>query len=70
MIGKYYDEQGKLTEYGREIKKLIKIAEAKEKDDMVDQILYPPCNVEWDREKGTRVWCSNKRYKKILVYDL
>lgn len=27
------------------------------------KILFPPCNVEWDADRGTRVWCTDKRYK-------
>lgn len=60
LIGRYYQENGKLTNYGKEIKKLLKAAvledEAKKREDQK----YPPCNVEWSAEEGSRVWCTTK----------
>jgi len=26
----------------------------------MDCLRYPPCNVEWKKEKGSRVWCTTK----------
>ncbi|KAL1487978.1 hypothetical protein ABEB36_015358 [Hypothenemus hampei] len=60
LIGRYYDELGNLTPYGRQIKKLIQAAEQKNQDMEREKLKFPPCNVEWDRERGSRVWCSNK----------
>lgn len=60
LIGRYYDEFGMLTPYARQVKKLIREAEEADHNDKLDKIKFPPCNVEWDAEKGSRVWCTNK----------
>ncbi|XP_063916710.1 neuferricin [Zophobas morio] len=60
LIGSYYDKNGELTGYGREVKKLIEVAELAKNNQDLDKIKYPPCNVEWGADTGTRVWCSNK----------
>lgn len=62
MIGLYYDESGKPTPYRKKIKQLIKKAEDDDDDQLLEKRKFPPCNVEWDAEKGTRVWCTKKRY--------
>lgn len=61
LIGRYYDVNGEITQYGKEIQKLIKVTEAKALSDKQNEIDYPPCNIEWDKDKGTRLWCTNKR---------
>lgn len=43
------------------MEELIKIALMSKDDTNADEQQYPPCNVEWDAETGTRVWCSNRR---------
>ncbi|CAG9831907.1 unnamed protein product [Diabrotica balteata] len=60
VIGKYYKEDGKLTSYGSQVKKLIRAAELDKENEMEDMKKFPPCNIEWDAEKGTKLWCSNK----------
>lgn len=61
LVGRYYNEFGKLTPYGRHIKKLIVKAQNVEQQVQKEKQKFPPCNVEWDAEKGSRVWCTNKR---------
>lgn len=29
--------------------------------------IFPPCNSEWRKDSGGRVWCSKKRYLKFHV---
>ncbi|CAG9760800.1 unnamed protein product [Ceutorhynchus assimilis] len=60
LMGRYFDEFGRLTPYAREIKKLIKEAEKSEESNQTDKRKFPPCNIEWDAVKGSRVWCTNK----------
>ncbi|KAJ3644975.1 hypothetical protein Zmor_022671 [Zophobas morio] len=60
LIGSYYDKNGELTGYGRQVKKLIEVAELAKNNQDLEKIKYPPCNVEWGADTGTRVWCSNK----------
>lgn len=62
LVGRYYDEHGSLTDYGRLVKKLIKNAEKEDENLQLEKIKFPPCNVEWNAESGTRVWCTKKRF--------
>lgn len=60
LIGRYYDEFGKLTPYARQVKNLIRDAEQAEENDKLEKLKFPPCNLEWDQDRGSRVWCTNK----------
>ncbi|KAJ8967513.1 hypothetical protein NQ314_002828 [Rhamnusium bicolor] len=60
LIGKYFDENGNLTPYGKTVQNLIKEAELSKAKDNLEKVKFPPCNVEWDAERGTRVWCSDR----------
>ena len=62
LIGRYYDDSGHPTEYSR-------LFETKSQEALVSKAAeydfkekYPPCNVEWTAEKGSRVWCSSRRF--------
>ncbi|XP_060527858.1 neuferricin homolog [Cylas formicarius] len=60
LIGRYYDENGKLTHYARQVRRLIRESEIADNNNQLNKVKFPPCNVEWDPEKGSRVWCTNK----------
>jgi predicted heme/steroid binding protein len=60
LIGRYYGADGKLSRYGKEVKKLIQAAELSKDNEDLEKLKYPPCNVEWDAQRGTRVWCTEK----------
>lgn len=62
LIGKYYDKLGEKTKYSLELDEKFNQANNKKKSERDNEILFPPCNAEWDAESGTRVWCSSKRY--------
>lgn len=56
----YYDETGKLTEYGKKVKKLIKKAQEERDSQEEEKLKFPPCNIEWNADTGSRVWCTNR----------
>ncbi|XP_044252595.1 neuferricin homolog [Tribolium madens] len=60
LIGRYYDETGKLTQYGREVKRLLRQAEREKESHEEEKLNFPPCNVEWNAETGSRVWCTER----------
>uniref|UniRef100_A0A914R6A4 Uncharacterized protein n=1 Tax=Parascaris equorum TaxID=6256 RepID=A0A914R6A4_PAREQ len=53
LQGTYYDAEGHLTELIGLIEdaKLWKAAQTKEAE------VFPPCNSEWHKDSGGRVWC-------------
>lgn len=58
LNGRYFDKQGKETPYAKELKtRLEQCAIEREMTKKHDQN-FPPCNVEWNQEAGTRVWCT------------
>lgn len=62
LIGLFYDENGSPTEYSEQLNRRMQQAENEKNLLDVEKHNYPPCNVEWDAVKGSRVWCTRKRY--------
>ncbi|XP_054715674.1 neuferricin-like [Uloborus diversus] len=60
VIGRYYDKNGAATEELLQVKE--KIAKTKKNRWVEDQDkeFFPPCNSEWSKEKGSKVWCTKK----------
>ncbi|XP_063972108.1 neuferricin [Diachasmimorpha longicaudata] len=58
LVGKFYDKNGDPTIAYHEFMDKVKIAD--EADTVQEEMKkkFPPCNVEWKPEVGTRVWCS------------
>jgi len=61
LIGRFYDDKGDETDYFLQVKAKhdngVKTKELIEKT----KETFPPCNVEWNADSGTRVWCTSKR---------
>ncbi|KFB48823.1 AGAP001042-PA-like protein [Anopheles sinensis] len=55
-VGRYFDQFGQETAYYRHV--LDRAAKAEETKNA--GTTYPSCNVEWKKETGTRVWCTNR----------
>lgn len=60
LVGKYYFQNGKLTPYGEKVNELIKVAELVKENEKEELKKFPNCNVEWDVNQGSKLWCSNK----------
>lgn len=65
LIGRYYDANGKQTEYGWKTWQLIHESSLSMKREETDRKLenqkYPPCNVQWmEVTSVTRVWCTKQ----------
>ncbi|XP_050345292.1 neuferricin [Nymphalis io] len=58
LAGRYYDENGLETSYMSEFKQKIKLCEKEKEQAQKQDKLYPPCNISWSEEEGTRVWCT------------
>ncbi|XP_058443699.1 neuferricin homolog [Malaya genurostris] len=57
LVGRYFDDHGRLTDYHKVV--LERAAKAEQEDAKPHQ-QYPSCNVEWKEETGTRVWCTSR----------
>ncbi|KFM63298.1 Neuferricin, partial [Stegodyphus mimosarum] len=60
LIGRYYDQNGNPTKELLTVReKVAKHQKNKWLEDK-DKEIFPPCNSEWSKEKGSRVWCTKK----------
>ncbi|VDK88639.1 unnamed protein product [Litomosoides sigmodontis] len=60
LQGTYYAASGKPTARLKEVIKLLEKA-LQRKDIQAEEIkIFPPCNSEWQKDMGGRVWCSKK----------
>ncbi|KAL7305121.1 hypothetical protein TKK_0002527 [Trichogramma kaykai] len=58
LIGRYYDKWGNPTAENLIIEHRALLAKEKNIIEEKKKVKFPPCNVEWSPETGTRVWCS------------
>ena len=60
LAGTFYDAQGKPTQHKKDLQKWIEQAHKDKDKDDVEKQMFPPCNVEWSKEEGSRYWCTLK----------
>lgn len=60
LIGRFYDERGKKTEYFRRVEEQVDVAIENKKREEMKNNEFPPCNIEWNADTGTKVWCTNQ----------
>uniref|UniRef100_A0A8D8WFX7 Neuferricin n=1 Tax=Cacopsylla melanoneura TaxID=428564 RepID=A0A8D8WFX7_9HEMI len=60
LIGRFFDPNGTPTKYWHEFQTKLKQAEEGSEEMLQEKMKYPPCNIAWSQEEGTRVWCSTK----------
>lgn len=67
LIGRYYKKDGTPTDERHKLEELVQIAKKQDLNEEQRRIQFPPCNVEWDVNIGSRVWCSKNRYFQKLI---
>ncbi|TKR77429.1 hypothetical protein L596_018404 [Steinernema carpocapsae] len=60
LQGTYYDANGKMTQRLKEVKQLIDKAKEWRNSQAKESEVFPPCNSEWHKDSGGRVWCTTK----------
>jgi len=60
VIGRFYDAEGHETSYNEEVRELILAAQSDKDEQDEEKKMFPPCNSEWSKKKGHRLWCTNK----------
>ncbi|XP_031625519.1 neuferricin homolog [Contarinia nasturtii] len=60
LAGRFYGYNGQKTEYMKKVEEQIEIAIAENAKNEQLRVKYPPCNIEWKAETGTRVWCTSQ----------
>ncbi|KAI5717634.1 hypothetical protein M8J77_008925 [Diaphorina citri] len=60
LIGRFFNANGSPTRHWHEFQLKLKEAEADSEEVLQEKMKYPPCNVAWSQDEGTRVWCSTK----------
>jgi len=60
LNGLFYDSNGDVTQHWKDLQTwMAKAREDRDKDD-VEKKMFPPCNVEWNKDEGSRFWCTVK----------
>lgn len=66
LYGRYYNRDGSPTAESHKIQeKLLLVKKEKALEEKQDR-MFPPCNVEWNRETGTVYWCTERRQKNLF----
>lgn len=60
LIGRFFDSQGTPTKYWHQFQAKLNIAQEDSEEVLQEKMKYPPCNIAWSQNEGTRVWCSTK----------
>ncbi|XP_013195554.1 neuferricin [Amyelois transitella] len=58
LVGRYYDTNGKETVYLKQFLSKQSQCEAERQAAKLEEQTMPPCNMEWNADTGTRVWCT------------
>ncbi|XP_061712522.1 neuferricin homolog [Cydia pomonella] len=58
LIGRFYDEQGRKTEYSKLFDGKIDECTIEKEMAKKQEAKLPSCNMEWTSSEGTRVWCT------------
>ncbi|KPJ06246.1 Neuferricin [Papilio machaon] len=58
LNGRYYDEHGTETNYFKQFKSKLKECETEKINQEKENLKYPPCNIAWNEEEGSHVWCT------------
>lgn len=67
LTGRFYDKNGKETAYMMEFYNKIKQCEVEKEASRKEDQKYPPCNISWSAEEGTKVWCTTTRFLFFLM---
>ncbi|XP_046484141.1 neuferricin isoform X1 [Neodiprion pinetum] len=60
LIGRYYDSDGNPTSQYHMIQEMLALAEKENSSEEQKKRIFPPCNIEWKPDVGTRLWCSKR----------
>ncbi|XP_037089166.1 neuferricin-like isoform X2 [Pollicipes pollicipes] len=60
LVGRFYDEDGRETEYYSRLQRWMAEAREQRRRDDGEKLVFPPCNSEWSQERGGRVYCSRR----------
>ncbi|XP_012549422.1 neuferricin homolog [Bombyx mori] len=58
LKGRYYDSQGRETPYLENFNRKIEQCNEEKEIAKKKNQEYPPCNIAWSEEEGTKVWCT------------
>ncbi|XP_076233288.1 neuferricin isoform X2 [Calliopsis andreniformis] len=60
LNGRYYNEDGTPTEESHNVQTMLIHAKEKQDEEKHRKKMFPPCNVEWNPNSGTVVWCTKR----------
>ncbi|XP_070491849.1 neuferricin [Chironomus tepperi] len=60
LIGRFYEVDGNPTEYFWSIDRKIQFGIKQQEEEKNFHREFPPCNMEYKKDKGTRFWCTKQ----------
>ncbi|XP_012265794.2 neuferricin [Athalia rosae] len=60
LVGRYFDSNGNPTKQYQMVQEKLALADMEKSDEEQKKRMFPPCNIEWKPEVGTRVWCTKR----------
>ncbi|XP_033111597.1 neuferricin-like [Anneissia japonica] len=60
LEGLYYDANGKATPALLEVEQRMKVGLQQKKSEAEERQQFPPCNSQWTKKAGGKVWCTKK----------
>ena len=60
LVGNFYDEEGNAKPAMKEFQANLAEAQQDKENKNAEKQIFPPCNSEWSKKKGHRVWCTAK----------
>ncbi|XP_058805385.1 neuferricin [Phymastichus coffea] len=58
LIGRYYHEDGSPTNERAILEEKVQLAKKVDSQEEQIKLQFPPCNIEWNADSGTVVWCT------------
>lgn len=62
LVGRFFGPDGEKTKYYWDLEARVIEAQDFKENEEASKKMFPPCNAEWSAEKGTRVWCTPRRF--------
>ncbi|GBN88596.1 Neuferricin [Araneus ventricosus] len=60
LIGRYYNKNGQPTKELLSIRQKMNSVKENKYTETKNKEVFPPCNSEWSKEKGSKVWCTKR----------
>lgn len=61
LYGRYYNLDGSPTAESHKVQEKLLLAKNEKSLEDEQKRMFPPCNIEWNADTGTILWCTKRR---------